>query len=76
MIGCIGMDHVISELCYKETILQSNYRKVTIIWYFLIGNFFEKFQVENSQKSESHNMLMLYPNACDIEVVLYKNNFA
>ena len=28
--GSIGMDHVISELCYIETILQRNYRKMTI----------------------------------------------
>ena len=27
---CIGMEHVISELCYKGTILQQNYSKRTI----------------------------------------------
>ena len=26
--GSIGMDHVMSELCYIETILQRNYRKM------------------------------------------------
>ena len=33
-LGSIGMDHVISELCYKGTILQRNYRKMTILWSF------------------------------------------
>ena len=31
-LGSIGMDRVISEPCYKETILQRNYRKMTIKW--------------------------------------------
>ena len=26
-VGSIGMEHVISESCYKETILQRNHRK-------------------------------------------------
>ena len=30
-LGSIGMDHVISEPCYKGTILQRNYRKMTKI---------------------------------------------
>ena len=29
-LGSIGMDGVISELCYKGTILQRNYGKMTI----------------------------------------------
>ena len=41
---------------------------------FPIGNSFEKFPGDNSQTFGSHNMIMLYPNSCDIEVVLYKNN--
>ena len=32
--GSIEMDHVISEPCYKRTILQWNYRKMTILWSF------------------------------------------
>ena len=35
----IGMDHVISELCYKGTILQRNYRKMTIPWSFSYNSF-------------------------------------
>ena len=31
MFVVIGMDHVISELCYKGTILQRNYRKMTVL---------------------------------------------
>ena len=33
-LGSIGMDHVISESCYKGTILQRNDRKMTISWSF------------------------------------------
>ena len=29
-LGSIGMDHVISELCYKGTILQRNVMKMTL----------------------------------------------
>ena len=29
MYGFIGMDLIISEVCYKGTILQRNYRKMT-----------------------------------------------
>ena len=28
------MDHIISELCYKGTILQRNCRKMTMVWSF------------------------------------------
>ena len=35
----IGMDRVISESCYKETILQRNYRKMTISWSFSFNSF-------------------------------------
>ena len=38
----IGMDSGISELSYKGTILQGNYRKMTISWSFSY-NSFEKF---------------------------------
>ena len=27
-----GIEHVIRELCHKGTILQRNYRKITIVW--------------------------------------------
>ena len=37
------VDCVISELCYKGTILQRNYRKMTILWSFSC-NSFVKFQ--------------------------------
>ena len=32
IFGCIGMIPVISESCYKGTILQKSYRKKTISW--------------------------------------------
>ena len=33
-LGSIGMDCVVSESCYRGTILQWNYRKITILWSF------------------------------------------
>ena len=38
-LGSIGLDDVISELCYKATILQRNYRKMTILWSFSYNSF-------------------------------------
>ena len=38
-LGSIGMDSVISESCYKGTILQMNYRKMTIKWLFSYNSF-------------------------------------
>ena len=58
------MDRVISELCYKGTILQRNYRKPTILWSFSYDSF-AKF---HNKTFESHNMTMLYPNLCYNEV--------
>ena len=45
-LGSIGMDHVLSESCYKETILQWNYRKMTILLSFSY-NSFVKFYGKN-----------------------------
>ena len=52
IFGSIEMDLVISEPCYKGTILQRNYRKMTIIWSFSY-NSFVKFHVK---KNENHSM--------------------
>ena len=41
-LGSIGIDHVVGEFCYKETILQRNYGKMTILWPFS-SNSFVKF---------------------------------
>ena len=60
MFGSIGMDHVISELCYKGTILQRNYRKMTIVWSF----FYTSFVKFHGKIFGSHKMTMLYPNLC------------
>ena len=37
-LGSIGMDCVVSELSYKGTIIQMNYRKMTILWSFFLYN--------------------------------------
>ena len=42
MFGSIAMDPVICELCYTETILQRNYRKMTILWSFSYNSFVKK----------------------------------
>ena len=47
-----NMDSVISKLCYKETILHRNYRKMTIKWSFSY-NSFVKF---HGKKFGSDNM--------------------
>ena len=38
-LGSIGIDCVISESCYNGTILQRNYRKMTILWSFSYNSF-------------------------------------
>ena len=45
-------------LCYKGTILQRNYRKMTIVWSFSY-NSYVKFYGKNIG---SHDMTVLYPN--------------
>ena len=56
------MDPAISEPCYKGTILQRNYRKMTMSFSY---NSFVKF---HGKFFLSHNMTMLYPKPCYIEV--------
>ena len=50
-LGSIGMDNVISEPCYKGTILQRDYRKMTIG-----HNSFVRF---HSKKCGSHNRTVM-----------------
>ena len=38
-LGSIGMNCVVSEPCYKWTILQRNYRKMTILWSFSYNSY-------------------------------------
>ena len=52
----IGMDCFICESCYKGTILQRNYRTMTILWSFSY-NSFVKF---HGTKLGSHSMTVLY----------------
>ena len=54
------MDHVIIESCYKGTILQRIYRKMTISWSFS----HESFVKFHGKKKIGSYMTMLYPNAC------------
>ena len=65
------MYHVLSEACYKGTILQKNYRKMTIPWSFSY-NPFVKF---HGKINGSHNMTVLYPNLC-YKKVFYKRTVA
>ena len=50
------MDHVINALCYIGTILQRNYRKMTIKMVISYSSFVKLHE----KKSGSHNMTMLY----------------
>ena len=51
------MDRVISELCYKRTLLRRNYKEITISW-TLSYNAVVKFHDKNTG---SHNMVVLFP---------------
>ena len=54
-LGSIGMDHVISESCYKRTILQRNDRKMTMKWSFSY-QFYVKFHGKNiKEPCAQHN---------------------
>ena len=53
----IEMDLVISELYHKGTILQKNYRKMTISW-SLSYNSFVKF-IHGKKEFRSHNITVL-----------------
>ena len=76
--GSIENDSVVSEFSYTRTILQRNYRKMTIyplykkcfFFYNSFGNgHFPIIPLYNSMaKFESHRMTMLYPNPCYNEV--------
>ena len=63
-LGSIRMDHVLSELCYKWTILQRTNRKMTILWSFSYKSFVKFY----GKKLGSNNMIVLYPNTCYNEV--------
>ena len=64
IFGSIGLHHVISELCYKGTILQRKYRKMTILWSF----FYNSFLIFHDLKFGNHNMTVFYPNPCFFKV--------
>ena len=52
----LGMDHVISESCYKGIIFKSMTEKRSFSY-----NFFIKF---NGEKTGNHSMTMFYLNPC------------
>ena len=58
--------HVISESHHKGTILQRNYRKMTISWSFSYNSFLKCHGTVI--EFGSHNMTMLYPNICYYEI--------
>ena len=58
-LGSIGMDRVISELCYKGTILQRNYRKMTIKWSFSY-NSFVKFHGTKIWESQNDRVIIQF----------------
>ena len=64
-LGPIGMGHVISELCYRGTVLQRNYRKMNILWSFFY-NSFVKFHGKKIGTA-------LYPNPCYMRCVIKGN---
>ena len=55
-LGSIVMDHVVSEPCYIGTILQRNYRKMTILWSFSC-NSFVKIQGKKFETNVQHCLI-------------------
>ena len=55
-LGSIGVDHVISELCYKRIILQRNYNKRTIAWSFSYDSFV-KFHGKKNWEPQHGNVI-------------------
>ena len=69
------MDYVLNESCYKGTILQNNYRKMTCNGHFPLNNSFVKLHFKFLG---SHNMTLLYQNlffseACYKGIALYSD---
>ena len=62
------MGHVISESCYKRTILQRNYTKMTILWSFSYNSFVKI----HGKKNWDHNITALYPKWCYIKRYVIK----
>ena len=54
----IEMDHVLSESCYKGTILQRSYRKMTMLWSFSYNSFVKFY----GKRFGIHNKIMLFKN--------------
>ena len=64
-LGSIGMDLVISKLCYKETILQKNFWKMTIAWSFSynsIVKLYGKKKIGGSQHNPATCMFGVHGN--------------
>ena len=58
------MDHVISERCYKVTILQRNYKKMTILWSF---SYYSYVKFHGKEIFGSHKLtLQCYIKICVI----------
>ena len=60
----LGKDCILRESSYEGTILQRNYKKMTMEWSFSY-NSLVKF---NYEKFGSSNMTMLYPNLSQLKV--------
>ena len=64
------MDHFIGELSYKGTILQINYRKMTIFSY----NCFEKIHGKKFLAASMLYLNLCYNEVCYKGIALKKNN--
>ena len=60
MFGSIGMGHVVLEMCYKGSILQKNFREMTITWSFSYNSFVQL----HSLKKWRTRMTVLNTNLC------------
>ena len=56
-LGSIALDLVMSKSCYKGTILQTNYRKMTIKWSFSYKSFV-KFHGKKKLEPRQHDHII------------------
>ena len=72
-LGSIETGQVINEVRYKGTILQRNYRKMTILWSFSY-NSVVKFHVRKMEVT-SHNTTVFF-GLFDLIIYVSVNNFS
>ena len=63
-LGSIGMVIVLSDLCHEGTILQRNYRKMTILWSFSFNSFVKFHGKKNREHYNISTVNPCYNEVC------------